>query len=269
MDPNKEGLAFGSNDAFDFGGWFYNQDRTIEGNQVGAIEMNGQNSAGAGMSIPFSNGENGDTANRPPSNGAPPSNPTPPNPVFASIGNASGKLENGNVVRLSAWFRNDPLDPVTAEPQIRPVLKFEFHRIALATGGTMPAQQVALDTDVNLGTGTFVGVGSLSTNNWTLFSHEYAVNDAQFTGGATVGQIEEIRPVIFAGDFDNNGSPSTGTYLVDNVLVEIFANQAAANASPASLTNPRPIPEPSTMAMLGLAMVAAIGVQRRRCQPGQ
>ena len=38
-------------------------------------------------------------------------NPTPANSVFTTIGNPSGKLENGNVIRFSAWYRKDPQEP--------------------------------------------------------------------------------------------------------------------------------------------------------------
>ena len=37
--------------------------------------------------------------------------------VFTTVGNSSSAIENGNVVRYSAWMRNDPLDPITIDYQ--------------------------------------------------------------------------------------------------------------------------------------------------------
>jgi hypothetical protein len=90
-------------------------------------------------------------------------------------------------------------------------------------------------------------VSSISTTAWTLVEDSFTVNDADWLGIADdvydVGDIEEIRAVLFLGDFgstDLNGDGDGGNLLVDNVLVEVFRNAAAVTPN----TNPNPAATP-------------------------
>jgi hypothetical protein len=281
-DPNVGGLAFGATDIFSFGAnYTVNDAAQLSGNDILSISQFGQVTAGtgAGLSVPISNGENGidqsldGAANEIPNPDVP--NTEPANSVFATIGNPSGKLENGNVIRYSAWFRSDPANPILVDPQIQPVLKIEFWKEALSTnqdtgggqlqpffgdkvfdqdqhGGAIgiPVADKAQWIDFN-GDGVVIDaaaagegrVSQISTGAWTLVESEYTVNDADWLGIDddlyTVADIEEIRAVMFLGDFANTnltGDGDGGNLLMDNVLVEVFRNAAAVTAN----TNPNP-----------------------------
>jgi len=275
-DPNIDGLGFGKTDAFVFGGR-YNQSATatLNGNdvlsqtQVASPDTGG---AGAGISVPVSNGENGLTQSldgainevvNPDVNNA-----TAANSVFTTIGNASGKLENGNVVRYSMWIRNNPTNAVTVAPQIEPVLKFEFWKEALSTfadtSGGVPQPGYGdkiVDSDQHLGKGIWIDLNgdgqaidanaaadgrirTISTTAWTLVETQLVVNDAEWLGIAddvyTAAQVEEIRGVMFWGDFAGTDFSADGvdggTLLFDNIKMEVFKNLAAVTAN----TNPNP-----------------------------
>lgn len=273
-DPNADGLGFGQTDAFNFGGYgldtegpfvVYNQNLVGTGND------------GAGFSVPISNGENGinmsfdGDMDQDQNDDVP--NATAANSAFAAIGNPSGKLENGNVLRYSAWFRSDPANPIDVDPQIQPVVKFEFWKEALSlnadnNGGQIQptfgdkvfdieqhgsalnipaadqAQWIDLDGDGAVIDGNAASQGrvsTLTTDAWTLVEVTHTVNDNDWIGIGndiyTVADIEEIRSVIFFGDFastDLTGDGDGGNLLLDNVLVEVFRDAASvtANANP-------------------------------------
>lgn len=273
-DPNNDGLGFGLTDAFTFGGR-YNQDATatLSGNDVLAqrqVFNADAGGAGAGISVPVSNGENGldqslDGAFDEIVNADVP-NATPANSVFATIGNASGKLENGNVVRFSMWVRNNPANPVTIAPQIEPVVKFEFWKEALSTNADTNGGQLqpffgdkVVDTDQHLGDGIWIDLNNdgfaidgnaaaegrlrtISTSTWTLIETQYTVNDAEWLGIGndlyTVAQVEEVRGVMFWGDFAGTDFSADGDdggqLLFDNIKMEVFKDVAAVtpNNSP-------------------------------------
>lgn len=280
-DPNANGLAFGGTDVFAYGGnYTFNADAQLNGNQVVSIRQFGVSSGntGAGLSVPISNGANSiDQSLDGPANevvNADIPNATPANSVFSTIGNASGKLENGNVLRFSAWYRSDPADPILVDPQIQPVLKWEIWKEALSTnqdtaggqvqplygdkvfdqdqhGGALgipvvdKAQWIEFDNNNAVIDGAAAGEGRISqitTGGWTLVESLYTVNDADWIGIAddlyTVADIEEVRAVMFLGDFTtanlNGPDGNGGTLLIDNVLVEVFKDAAAvtANANP-------------------------------------
>lgn len=281
-DPNPGGLAFGATDVFSFGAKYtVNSAAQLNSNQILSISQFGQGAggAGAGLSVPISNGENGmnqsldGAANEIPNPDAP--NTTVANSVFAAIGNPSGKLENGNVIRYSAWFRSDPANPITVDPQIQPVLKMEFWKEALSTnqdtnGGQLQplygdkvfdqdqhggaigipvadkAQWIDFNGDGAVIDGAAAGEGrvsQISTGAWTLVESMYTVDDSFWLGIAddvyTVAQIEEVRAVMFVGDFNGtnlSGDGNGGNLLVDNVLVEVFRNTASVTAN----SNPNP-----------------------------
>src|SRR3954452_3147682 len=134
-DINIGPQAFGVANASSFGGIYtLNDTATLNGNAVLSVNQKGQLACchGALFEANVSNGENGVNSTNGGANTDIP-NATPANPVFAAIGNTSGKLENGNVIRFSAWFRSDPANPITQDPQVQPILKVEYWKEALST----------------------------------------------------------------------------------------------------------------------------------------
>ncbi|HEY4232892.1 MAG TPA: PEP-CTERM sorting domain-containing protein [Lacipirellulaceae bacterium] len=141
-DINAVPTAFGSAAASAFGHYALNSTAKLNGNdvlsitqqQIGDPPGTGDCCHGVSVVIPVSNGENGSDSHMDGAtvnNDVP--NPTAANSAFNTIGNATGKLEAGNVFRFSAWFRSDPANPITAEPQVAPILKFEVWTEALST----------------------------------------------------------------------------------------------------------------------------------------
>lgn len=283
-DPNDDGVNFDTANAFvsgsyglDVAGPFavYNQNFVGSGND------------GAGWSVSVSNGENGidssldGTGNVDLNEDVP--NTVPADSVFTDIGNASGKLENGNVLRLSAWLKSDPENPILAAPQIEPVFKFEFWKEALSdnqdtgssfqpffgdkvfdqdiNGGQIPlsadnlAQWVDFDGGGTVIDGSAAGQGrvsSINTEEWSLIEVTYTVDDSQWAGinddVYSVAQIEEIRGVMFFGDFagtDLTGDGDGGNLLVDNLLIEVFADAGSVTA------NLNPLPDNSVEGLPG------------------
>jgi hypothetical protein len=268
-DINADGLNFTGTDAFFFGNAF-SQDTTasFNGNQllVQTIYAQAAGSTGAGISAPVSNGENGinqslDGAANTDINPDVP-NATPANPVFAAIGNTTGKLENGNVVRYSMWVRSDPASPITKAPQIEPVIKFEFWKEALSTFADTGGGQAQpfygdkiFDTDQHFGGGIWIDtnnngtvidaaaasqgrIRTVTTTGWTLYEVQYVVDDLDWFGIGddvyTVEDVEEIRGVMFWGDFANTNLVNGGSLWFDNLQMEVFKDLASVtpNASP-------------------------------------
>ena len=132
-DVNNSGVGFGNVNVFsnppigvNDTGVFMNNDVTVY-TLVGPAGANN----GAGVAVGISNGENGITS----TNGGlnlDPDNTTPEDAIFTTIGNASGKLENGNAIRFSMWMRQDPTNPITKQPNVEPVLKIELWKQALS-----------------------------------------------------------------------------------------------------------------------------------------
>jgi hypothetical protein len=219
------------------------------------------------MSMPVSNGENGiDSSDDGGVANPDVPNATPANSVFATIGNASGKLENGNVVRYSMWVRSDPNNPISVAPQIEPVLKFEFWKEALSTNqdtnGGQPQPffgDKIVDSDQHLNNGIWIDldnngsvidgnaaaqgrIRTVNTLSWTLIEATQVVDDSQWLGIAddvyTVAQVEEVRGVMFWGDFAGTDLTNGGSLWFDNVLMEVFKDQASVTPN----ANPRPGP---------------------------
>ena len=133
-DINLGPQAIGVPAASEFGGIYtLNDTATLNGNSVLSINQNGNLACCHGAIIEFnvSNGENGVNSTDGGANVDIP-NAAPANPVFAAIGNASGRLEAGNVIRFSAWFRSDPANPITLDPAVQPILKIEYFKEALS-----------------------------------------------------------------------------------------------------------------------------------------
>ena len=204
-------------------------------------------------------------------------NAEPVDPVFAAIGNASGNLENGNAIRFSMWMRQDPNDPVTKVPQIEPVLKLELWKEArsgYADFSNIDFPNVGdrlWDTDQNAGNAAFSGrnqsqaswvdmdnngatsfgkpvAASLVTDEWRRVEAVLVVDDDPLDDGFKwsignqffdVTDVEEIRAVMFLGDFiQNNNLTDAGSMWVDNLMLEVFANEAAMMATPNPNTAP-------------------------------
>ncbi len=285
FDPAAEGENFspGVNAFASPGGVPYGIDTegSLNGNDLLVITQSGTSAGnGAGFTVHVSNGENGfdfDYTARPAGGiaGTNPSNSVPADPAFAAIGNPSGKLENGNVVRFSTWVRNDPLAPMTVEPQITPIIKLEFWREALsgdahfAGGITNPDFGSRIfDTDQNDaaisdpegrkrlldingdGLWTFGTTTEPvpSTTEWQQIVHTYTVNslsegwDILNTPEVEdVTFVEEIRGVMFLGDFDGGSLGGPGNLLWDNALIEVFRNPAAEALVDVMVSNPSPL----------------------------
>jgi hypothetical protein len=257
---------------------------------------------GAVIDINVSNGENGVNSSLGGTNTDIP-NSTPANPVFASIGNPSGKLENGNMLRFSAWFRSDPANPITVEPQIAPIMKFEFWKEALSSYADTNATQaapnfgdrvfdqdqqgyaigipdlpsyvdingdgmVAHDPNATIGNGQLVKIG---TDHWTRLSVTYTVDvskwlgiGAEAFGASDVGKIESITAELFMGNFA--GSVAGDGADGGNLLVDNALVEVFRNAASVTpLNNPNPgVPEPSSFCLAFLALVSAgLYAQRR------
>jgi len=251
-------------------GVFMNNDVTVY------TLVGGGASNGAGVSVGISNGENGITSTV----GLPDvDNATPADPIFTTIGNASGRLENGNAIRLSLWMRQDPNSPVVAEPNVEPVLKIELWKEALS--GIADFNAVAFpgggdriwDTDQNASNATFIGFNqsqaswvdmnnngvvaggkplaiSLVTDEWRRVEATLIVDDDPLDtglpeGGWAIGAdiydvsaVEEIRAVMFVGNFGGPDLTNGGSFFIDNLMVEVFADQTTMLATPNPNTAP-------------------------------
>lgn len=194
-------------------------------------------------------------------NVVPAANPFPPNPVNGTANPRVG-LNNGNVLRYSMWVREDPNNPITVAPQIEPVLKFEFIKEALSTNADNNGNGLATfgdriwDTDQYEGNGLWIDIDNngsvpdplapgdgrvrtITSTEWTQIVYEYTVDDSLWFGidddNYTVADVEEIRAVMFWGDFDGNQGES-GSLWFDNVLLEVFADTASVTP----IDNPDP-----------------------------
>jgi hypothetical protein len=281
-DINVAAQAFGAAAASSFGGLYtLNDAASLNGNSVLSINQKGQLACCHGALIEFnvSNGENGVNSTEGGANVDVP-NATPANPVFAAIGNASGKLEAGNVIRFSAWFRSDPANPITQDPQVQPILKIEYWKEALSSNADSNGTQAApgfgdrifdqdqqgsalgipdlptwvdLNNDgVVLDAGATVGNGrvkQLTTTDWTLVEVTHTVNPNDFLGiggegfgGFSVDKIEAVKGVMFVGDFNNTNLTGDGADG-GNMLVDNALMEVfkdAAALAGTPNTNPKP-----------------------------
>lgn len=97
---------------------------------------------GGGFVIAVSNGENGiDVGAGAGPGGVGANNDVPnPTPVGAAIdivnggdGTMGNRIQNGNAFRFSVWIQQDPDHPISVEPSVEPVLKFELWSEAQST----------------------------------------------------------------------------------------------------------------------------------------
>ncbi len=292
-DVNAGGQAFAVANASEFGGIYtIDDDATLNGNAVLSINQRGALPCchGALFEVSISNGENGVSETAPPGHpttpGGPPTpdvnnldppNMTAPNAVFAAVGNSSGRLEAGNVIRFSAWFRADPANPITVDPQVQPILKIEYWKEALSgfadTTGSKPAPDYGdriFDQDqqgtalgipdlphwVDLDGDGIVGdpsatvangrVTQVSTSEWRLaeVTHEVDPSDWIGIGGDAFGAndvtaVESVKAVMFVGDFA--GSDLNGDGDGGNLLIDnVLVEVFKDTASITPNLNPNP-----------------------------
>jgi hypothetical protein len=279
-DINDNPSGFGVTHVGEFATDYYSLDDTaqLNGNEVLLINQNGNagGANGVSVSVGISNGENGIDFSSGGSNIDIP-NPDPADPVFAAIGNPSGRLENGNVIRFSAWFRSDPSNPITLDPTVQPVMMLSLGKEAFSNfsdfGGPHPApffgdrlfnqdqqrsllaatdkpQWIDFNGDGVVGDDTAQAEGrvsSLSTTAWTLVESSYtvdAVNHFLGIGGEAFGAgdvtvIESLVAEMFLGEF--GGANLSGDGNGGNLLVDNFLFEVFRNeASVTPNTNPNP-----------------------------
>lgn len=273
------GAGFGVVNRFaDPNPYFLDTAAAWEGNNMAVYTMDGPSgNNGAGFSVTVSNGENGINSTEGGANTDVP-NEEPVNPAILQV-NGGNKLQNGNAIRLSAWMRQDPADPVTQVPQIEPVMKIELWKEALSGNADFnPALFPGFgdrvwDTDQNAGQAAHQAAGqsqadwvdmnnsgstsfglpvsqSLVTDEWRLVETTLVIDDDPLDDGFgwgigneffTVADIEEIRGVLFFGDYAGTNLTDAGSIWVDNILIEIFGSEADLLNTPN--TNPIPMPE--------------------------
>lgn len=165
----------------------------------------------------------------------------------AALGNPGGTmdLQNGWVVRSSVWLASDVNDPLLNEGTWTDSHKFEF---ATTFGGQGGAE--LFDTgdvfpqdfspgDCDLGTGVCTSGTPISGTQWTQLSYQYEIDDFDFSGA--LDTLVEARPVLFFGDF-TGGEAKQGTMYMDNIVIEVFADLATANATALPNNVPAGIP---------------------------
>lgn len=256
-------------------------DTGVEGmnNQISVYSLQGAfpggSGGGMGFSLGVSNGENGIDSTELGENIDVP-NMVPVNSAIAAI-NGGGRIQDGNAFRFSAWMRQDPNAPITAEPSIQPVLKIELWKEANSTNAftDAPADNAPWgdriwDTDQNGGTTTnelfgqsqasWVDINntgttsfgkpvaqSLVSNEWRLVETTLVVDEDPLDSGGTwmigddpmtVNDIEEVRGVLYSGDWAQTDLTDGGSIWLDNVLFEVFADEATMLATP----NANPLP---------------------------
>ena len=197
-----------------FGGSNIGVDDTavFENNNIAVFTLNGDGFSGGGFSFGISNGENGIDSTEGGANIDAP-NTIPVNQAifdanFDPVTNPEGRLQNGNAIRISAWFQQDPNDPITIEPSVEPVLKLELWKEANSTNG-----------DFTTGRAPFSGFGD------RLWDNDINAPDPFFAG---FGQSDASRiDINNDGDIANGDAlttslpPATGAQwqLVENVLI--------------------------------------------------
>lgn len=150
-----------------------------------------------------------------------------------------GPLAPGHVLRLSCWLAVDPSGPVNRQDWQFALLKFEFYSKALADPHADPDTKLFDSDEDTLGELVTSYAGALSTNEWKRFSLDFVVD----TNLVDITQLKEVRPVVVQGDF--TGNEFSGNVLIDDLAIDVFESQEAADAHPVDDTPPGPLPAPA------------------------
>ena len=112
--------------------------------------------------------------------------------------------------------------------------------------GQSQASWVDMNNNGVIASGKPVAV-SLVTSEWRRVESTLIVDDDPLDDGFgwsigseffDVTAVEEIRAVMFVGDFAGTNLTAGGSFFVDNLMVEVFANQAAMLGTPNPNTAP-------------------------------
>lgn len=187
-------------------------------------------------------------------NGAGPSWQLERSAYEAVLGHAVG---TGNVIRFSAWLAMDANDPLMNQGTWTDSIKFEFNS---SIGNEVferlidPAPDLFPNTcDLGAGTCADPGYWGVNSSDWVLASGTYEIDAADPLATVTI-----VEPVIFIGDYTGSETEQ-GTLYLDNLMVEVFEDMAAANAT--AIPNPNPggiVPEPATMWLMLMATLAPL-----------
>ena len=170
------------------------------------------------------------------------------------------------LIKLEAWKEYGSLTQDTNPGLLAPgfgdkIFDQQQHGIPIAQIIPYPAesavQWVDLDSDGLIGRDDLADdegrITTLTTDAWTLVEVNYEIDDSFWLGihdnnsvtgpdTSVVAALEEIRATMFLGDFTSGlETPNTleaGNILVDNISVELFPDQAAADSTPNN--NPDP-----------------------------
>ncbi len=131
-------------------------------------------------------------------------------------------LSDGVTLRSSAWILSDPANPWT--PQATDGFKIEFYNLALGAFNTI---DMTNETENGFGLGLTPVSPSAVTTGWTQVSFTVAITDAL----VDFLSLQEIRPVLFEGDFSGANPGQGGQLFVDGMTLEVFPDLATANAT--------------------------------------
>ena len=181
-----------------------------------------------------------------------------------ALGEATAELQNGWVIRHSAWIAEDANDPLLNEGDWTDSFKLEFGKAVaggftvLSTGAADISPNNFMYSNCDLGAGTCStepqaplpypsgSTGHINSSGWTQLVHQYEIDDFDFSGDNTVADIAVVRPVLFLGDFTSS-EDQQGTLYMDRIMVEIFPDLATANATPLDSINPGGIPDAASV----------------------
>ena len=158
-------------------------------------------------------------------------------------------------------------------PQVEGILKIEAWKEALSVDGDFDGPGDAdygdriWDQDQQGGAGSFADANAdgvsgqwgapvqvtLNTETWTQMVVEYVVDDDPADPGNTVApwsiglddftvaDVEDVRLGFYVGDWSVRDYTDGGSWWMDNLLFEVFADQAAADALDPAIANPAPV----------------------------
>jgi len=130
-------------------------------------------------------------------------------------------LVDGMVFRTSGWVVNDA---GTWVDQTFEGWKIEFFDNSAA----IPGGAYINDTDVGFGLGLSSATAGASTTAWTQTSATFPINDLLVPFASLAGG--EVRMVLIS--IDDNGNAVDASLKVDGLTLEVFPDQATADATP-------------------------------------